>query len=600
MLNKRLLIFIIIILSLSVPIIYAWFFPVTYPYRLQIISNSTTEYTLSINDTYGITPSKIIWSYLGGTGNYLYCSDSGCLSGIVAVANETDELFWENQTSRTGNVVPSVFPLAIAVYHLEETSGSIAYDSIKIFNGTIGGSPNLASKGLFNKGYNFPAGSNIDTGITNQLNPSAFSVELWANFSAATGSQEMVIQYDTDQRLMLWLVTGNKLRCSIKDSSATQEITYNWVPNVNQWYHIICERNSTHSILYLDGIEVGSVVLTGSVVFSDTVSLKLAYCGDAGCTYGRFSGNLDEVRFWNRTLQQDEVRSHYYNGINNMTRFGAEEEYTTTTTTVLTTTTTTTTTIPTECSGGNCTASGIINNETSCVDCLANLLPCVTICGQYDVCTIDQFCYYALGNYTCGCCCEIPPTTTTTIETTTTTVTTTTITTTTIVYPENCSASCNLLPIYPYGFPSCDLCVENLTEMFGDCDYICRAYVGTLSCANDLYCLPFEQEYYCGCCCSPPPIPPIYGNASYPSGCCPISDVRCRDNQTLVQMWNISSWDNGTVFNISTSFVNCTYGCDMTTNECRTSPIREYSLYGIVILIIIIIIGVIIALYKRV
>ena len=51
-------------------------------------------------------------------------------------------------------------------------------------------------------------------------------------------------------------------------------------------------------------------------------------------------------------------------------------------------------------------------------------------------------------------------------------------------------------------------------------------------------------------------------------------------------------------FNFSQS-IECEFGCDNSTQSCRSSQIEEYSIYFLVIIIILILIGVLIKLYRR-
>ena len=56
---------------------------------------------------------------------------------------------------------------------------------------------------------------------------------------------------------------------------------------------------------------------------------------------------------------------------------------------------------------------------------------------------------------------------------------------------------------------------------------------------------------------------------------------------------------NCTVYNF-TQYVNCGFGCDNATDTCRESPIKEYTNYFLAIVGILIIIGVLAYLYKKV
>jgi len=74
----------------------------------------------------------------------------------------------------------------------------------------------------------------------------------------------------------------------------------------------------------------------------------------------------------------------------------------------------------------------------------------------------------------------------------------------------------------------------------------------------------------------------------------------CDNDQTLNKFMNFTACENVTCIDYNfTQLVQCEFGCDNSTQTCRQSPINEYSNYFFVLIGIIIIVGVIWALYKR-
>lgn len=78
------------------------------------------------------------------------------------------------------------------------------------------------------------------------------------------------------------------------------------------------------------------------------------------------------------------------------------------------------------------------------------------------------------------------------------------------------------------------------------------------------------------------------------------NDNWCVDNETLARniSFTIKVDQNQSIIN-SYSTEKCQFGCENTTNTCRSAPIQEYSWYFIVIIILLIATGFIIKLWKR-
>lgn len=74
----------------------------------------------------------------------------------------------------------------------------------------------------------------------------------------------------------------------------------------------------------------------------------------------------------------------------------------------------------------------------------------------------------------------------------------------------------------------------------------------------------------------------------------------CNNEYTLNKFMNFTACENVTCINYNFSqVVQCEFGCDNVTQSCRSSSITEYGYYFISIIAIIVIFGVIYALYKR-
>jgi hypothetical protein len=310
-------------LVLSISQVNAWYNSTTYPYRSPIISNTTTEQTLSVNDTFGISQENF-WSYFGGTDNYVYCQNPGCDSGLVAIGNDTNEKAWVNQTSRTGNSVSSVYPEAIAILNLDEWGN----DTLDNFDAT-GFSGGTVVKGKFGNAWWINTTGEFNTNIINNLNPNNFTIELWLNWTAPTRF-DFIRQSDdvVDTHLSFgWcpiVPCGmNELNYMIRDAGGTHTIEVPFTPITNVWYHVILTRNTTTMWIYINGTEQPTYGTPGATVW-DVLGMTVGHNGGNGVPHFV----VDELRFYNRTIYEPEAYAHFQNGINNHTRLGSEESTT--------------------------------------------------------------------------------------------------------------------------------------------------------------------------------------------------------------------------------------------------------------------------------
>jgi hypothetical protein len=334
--------------------VQAWWNP-SYGYRYPIIANSIEEYPLSVNDTFGIS-NEIIWSYIGND-SYVYCENSGCSSGAIAIADETQQKYWEKESSKTGNSPTSVWSNSGIVLHFTNDYNDSSANNYK---GTLTGSFDY-TPGLFGEALNSTDGSGdyIDFGDKTDVEIMGnWALQSWINLRSIGGGSDNYIASDDeiiggvyDYGWQLSADTVNYLRFSINYGSNVNICDGGEFP-INKWVLVTVVRlNQTTGnriLMYYNDTIQCNIPENCGVQFNNNAPLKI---GTDWSNYpeATFNGAIDEFRIYNRALSLDEIKTDYYNGINKMTRLGTEETLTPTTTTTTAVTTTTTTTIPCNC-----------------------------------------------------------------------------------------------------------------------------------------------------------------------------------------------------------------------------------------------------------
>jgi len=116
----------------------------------------------------------------------------------------------------------------------------------------------------------------------------------------------------------LWISAGG----SVHFASAPEDSSQIFVDSpagsirLNRWHHIagVIDCATRKMILYLDGRMVARTTYGtrirryGGRIHQSRLPLRIGWCHENDFSYGYFNGMIDEVRIWNRTRTQDEIR----------------------------------------------------------------------------------------------------------------------------------------------------------------------------------------------------------------------------------------------------------------------------------------------------
>jgi len=302
----------------------AWW-DIAYPFRYPIYNNhTTTEYTLSVNDNKLVGGNQIIWSSLIND-SYIYCEQSGCSSGLIAIANETNEKNWENESSKTGNNPTEIWKDYVAIYHLTEAD---SIDSTLRSNGTAGGDPTVVA-GLFGNGLEMDGtGDYVDiNNIVNYFTDHGdFTVEFWVKptreWNSTTG--QMGMGSHAGGRADIWYNSHNGAISMLSYDGANPHTIYYTMDFLKDtWYYIVFtfDSGTGDAKIYING---EWKVTEASFDWENNPTSRASIGGDYDGNPSSY-GVYDEYRFSNVTRDLDYIQTNYYNGIGNMTTLGAEE-----------------------------------------------------------------------------------------------------------------------------------------------------------------------------------------------------------------------------------------------------------------------------------
>lgn len=212
----------------------------------------------------------------------------------------------------------------LSYWKFDETSGTTAFDtSVNHLDKTVTGA--VWQAGRTNNGLYFD-GVNDHVSLGNyDLTSNQVTFSLWIN------STDLANCSGLDCRILTkassanasdhyWMFAENNtngsptLRFRLKVNGTVQNIvSTNYTLQNNTWYHLAATYDGSKIYLYINGTQVGSKTIAGTIDKSSTVP---AVIGAApGAMNKRFKGTIDQVRIYSRALSATEITNLYNQGL---------------------------------------------------------------------------------------------------------------------------------------------------------------------------------------------------------------------------------------------------------------------------------------------
>lgn len=291
----------------------------TYPYRYDIEENTTNSMALAVNDTDGVN-GDIIWAKIWDE-SYVYSTGLGP-SGTMVIANETDQKFWENETSLLGNTPTSVWDSStVAVWHMGESAGNAMDSTSNNNDATAMVDIGYSADGVFGYGYDFDGDDLVTIGDSASLDiVGDLVIAGWINPDTIAGEDYIIHKDQAGAGYYLELNAG-QMRLLIRNGAGSMYRTSTGVIGTGTWTHFVAVYDaSVPSIkIYMNGTEVaGTTTGSQNTIVANALPLKI---GSDQTPANYFDGKMDELRIYNNAdLWTDErVRNEYYNGFGNLT-----------------------------------------------------------------------------------------------------------------------------------------------------------------------------------------------------------------------------------------------------------------------------------------
>lgn len=225
-------------------------------------------------------------------------------------------------TGKYSHPVNAVTDGLVAYWKLDETAaGSTVADSGGDgHNGTPLGTPGPQpdSTGTPIQGFSdyyslaFAGADYVEVPDSDNLDVGVFTIALWVKFDdAPTTNQTLVAkwQQDTKQQYLLQSDTDGTLDFYTDDGTDNDptELSSTATMSADTWYHVAVTVDGTTRTMFINGAGTQTTD-TGLAVGDSDIPVSLGANQDAATDYTNFlAGKLDDVRFYNRILSNDEI-----------------------------------------------------------------------------------------------------------------------------------------------------------------------------------------------------------------------------------------------------------------------------------------------------
>lgn len=280
-----------------------------YKYKVEVSSDDLT-YTLKVDNTSNTTYGDTFDSFTA-TARYLKVTVTGSNTGWAGF-NEF-KVYGNDLSASTPTPAPTPAPGLIAYWALNETSGTIASDSVGSHTGTTVNSP-VWTAGKIGNCLSFDGVDDyVRVNHSSDLaytNTQSFSLAAWVYVSTLPGKWSGIVTKgrETTTWYGLWIDPSNRWTFGGKDNGTACNVFGNTV--ATGWRHLVAVQNgaANQRLLFVDGVQQGSGYAANGNSTSEF------WIGGAKTVSEYLNGKVDEVRFYNYALSASEVQNLYYQG----------------------------------------------------------------------------------------------------------------------------------------------------------------------------------------------------------------------------------------------------------------------------------------------
>jgi len=212
-----------------------------------------------------------------------------------------------------GGVPPPPSVDLVGLWHFDEGTGITANDSSGSDNtGTLVNDPLWEVLGKFGSALSFDGMSDYVDCEKNVDITTAITIEAWIKPSAFTDYDAIVTNFEwpTDPEGWSFRVMSNKKLVwrAVLSGNSIYSIISNSTMEADNWYHVVLTHDASYTRLYING-SLDKEENPGGTIVNSGKALKIGW--DDYAAERVFNGLIDEVRIWNKALEEPEIAYNY-------------------------------------------------------------------------------------------------------------------------------------------------------------------------------------------------------------------------------------------------------------------------------------------------
>ena len=101
----------------------------------------------------------------------------------------------------------------------------------------------------------------------------------------------------------------NEINVELSESVSNRAVTRGTLDDSNCWHWLVYTRSVFEYKLYLDGVLIDEDMSSRQLELNDTVTLSIGNSPCVGLSDVRFDGRIDDLKFWDRALDETEIEA---------------------------------------------------------------------------------------------------------------------------------------------------------------------------------------------------------------------------------------------------------------------------------------------------
>lgn len=276
----------------------------------------SASYGTATSSDMATTTHSYALSGLAASSTYHFQISIADAAGNIATSSD--------QTFTTGSV--DITTGLVALWNLEEGTGTTAIDSISANNGTLTNGPTWIPGQIGNYALSFDGTNDFvsTTDVAAAESIGAITVSAWAKSSTTdlVGAQYIFAKSRSGQTNISWEIAKSaqeKFTFAVSNGTTKSTATTDLAFADTSWHHIVGVYDGSLVRIYVDGAEADATpaALTGNVSNTAYYICLGTYSSAGNCSgSGYFAGSIDDPRVYNRALSAADISLLYdYRGI---------------------------------------------------------------------------------------------------------------------------------------------------------------------------------------------------------------------------------------------------------------------------------------------